>query len=340
MQKRVLVTGSAGFIGHGVVKKLLNRGDYVVGIDNINSYYEIDLKHGRLKDCGINIEDIEYLKRLRSSKYDNYSFIKLDLEDKTALDTLFKREKFTHICHLAAQAGVRYSLKNPHEYINSNIVGFMNILECCRYSDIESLSYASSSSVYGLNKKQPFSTDDRVDTPISLYAATKKSNELMAYTYSHLFNIPSTGVRFFTVYGPWGRPDMAPFLFTRAILESRAIDLFNGGELERDFTYIDDIVDGVLLIIDSPPSTKPPYKIYNIGNGSPVKLMDFISTLEDKLGEKAKLNLVGMQPGDVYSTYADISELYSDFGYKPKVNIKDGVSNFIDWYIEFYKLKK
>ncbi len=336
MSKKILLTGSAGFIGHNLAKKLLERGDEVIGLDNINSYYETSLKYGRLKDTGIIEEDIEYGKLIQSSNFANYKFIKLNLEDRQMMEKLFKEESFTDVCHLAAQAGVRYSLKNPHEYIQSNIVGFMNILECCRHNDIKALSYASSSSVYGLNKEQPFSTKHNVDHPISLYAATKKSNELMAHTYSHLYNIPTTGLRFFTVYGPWGRPDMAPFLFTRAILKNEPINVFNNGKMERDFTYIDDISEGVMRVIDNPPSYETPYKIYNIGNNAPVKLMDFIKILELKIGKKAQKNMMNMQAGDVYSTYADVSELINDLGYKPQTTLKEGISEFIDWYREFY----
>ncbi len=336
MSKKILITGTAGFIGHNLAKKLLERGDEVIGLDNINDYYDISLKYGRLKDTGIEQKEIEYAKLTQSSKYPNYRFIKLNLEDADEMEKLFKKEKFTDVCHLAAQAGVRYSLKNPHAYIQSNIVGFMNILECSRHNDIKALVYASSSSVYGLNKEQPFSTKHNVDHPISLYAATKKSNELMAHTYSHLYNLPTTGLRFFTVYGPWGRPDMAPFLFTKAILENKPINVFNNGKLERDFTYIDDITEGVIRVIDNPASNKPPYKIYNIGNNAPVKLMDFIQTIEQKIGKSAQKKMMDMQPGDVHSTYADTSELINDLGYKPKTPLKDGISEFIDWYKKFY----
>ncbi len=335
-QKKILLTGTAGFIGHNLAKKLLDRGDEVIGLDNINDYYDTSLKYGRLKDTGISKEDIKYGKLTQSSKYPNYKFIKLNLEDREQLEKLFKEEHFTDVCNLAAQAGVRYSLENPHEYIQSNIVGFMNILECCRNNDVKALSYASSSSVYGLNKEQPFSTEHNVDHPISIYAATKKSNELMAHTYSHLFNLPTTGLRFFTVYGPWGRPDMAPFLFTKAIMNDKPINVFNNGKMERDFTYIDDITEGVLRVIDNPQSTQTPYKIYNIGNNAPVKLMDFIEILEEKIGKTAEKNMMEMQPGDVYSTYADTSELIKDLGYKPKTPLKEGISEFIDWYKKFY----
>ena len=335
-KKKIFLTGTAGFIGHNLVKKLLERGDEVVGIDNINDYYDTALKYGRLKDTGISKEDIEYGKPTQSSIYPNYRFIKLNLEDRQEIEKLFKEEKFTDVCNLAAQAGVRYSLENPHEYVQSNIVGFMNLLECCRHNKVKSFTYASSSSVYGLNKEQPFSTKLQVDNPISIYAATKKSNELMAHTYSHLFNLPTTGIRFFTVYGPWGRPDMAPFLFTKAIIENKPIKVFNNGKMERDFTYIDDITEGIVRIIDNPQTSTPPYKIYNIGNNAPVKLMDFIETIEKKLGKVAQKNMMEMQPGDVYSTYADVSELINDLGYKPETPLDKGISEFIDWYKEFY----
>ena len=333
---KILITGTAGFIGHNLAKKLLERGDEVIGLDNINDYYDTSLKYGRLEDTGVSKEAIKYGTLTQSSIYPNYKFIKLNLEDRDGLEKLFKEENFTDVCNLAAQAGVRYSLENPHEYIQSNIVGFMNILECCRNNDVKALSYASSSSVYGLNKEQPFSTKHNVDHPISIYAATKKSNELMAHTYSHLFKLPTTGLRFFTVYGPWGRPDMAPFLFTKAILNDKPINVFNNGKMERDFTYIDDITEGIMRVIDNPQKTETPYKIYNIGNNAPVKLMDFIETLEKKIGKTAQKNMMEMQPGDVYSTYADTSELIKDLGYKPKTPLKEGISEFIDWYQKFY----
>ncbi len=347
---KILVTGTAGFIGFHLANLLAKRGDEVVGFDNINDYYDVNLKYARLYESGFEKEKIEYGKKIVSKKYPNYKFIKLNLEDREGLFKLFKEEKFDKVCNLAAQAGVRYSLTNPYAYVDSNIVGFVNLLECCRHNDIKHLAYASSSSVYGLNESQPFSTHDNVDHPISLYAASKKSNELMAHTYSHLFNIPTTGLRFFTVYGPWGRPDMALFLFTKAILEDRAIDVFNNGDMQRDFTYIDDIVEGVVRVIDNPPkgnpnwsgknpdpsSSKACYKIYNIGNNAPVGLMEFIEAIEEKLGKKAKKNFLPMQPGDVKSTYADVSDLIEDLGYKPSTPIKEGISKFIDWYIDYY----
>jgi len=348
---KILVTGTAGFIGHNLAKKLLERGDEVIGIDNINDYYDVNLKYGRLSDLGVKKEDISYGNSANSSKYEKHRFIKLDLSDREGMKKLFEDEKFDAVCNLAAQAGVRYSLENPNAYIDSNVVGFMNILEGCRHSGVKNLAFASSSSVYGLNKSQPFKTSDHTDHPVSLYAATKKSNEMMAHTYAHLYGINATGLRFFTVYGPWGRPDMAPILFTDAILNDRAIKVFNHGDMSRDFTYIDDITDGVIKVIDNqakpnknwdaknpdPSSSSAPYKIYNIGNNEPVRLMDFIKAIEDKLGIEAKKDFMEMQPGDVQSTYADVADLIEDMDYKPDTSIVNGVSNFIDWYKEFYK---
>lgn len=346
---KILVTGTAGFIGSHLVLPLLNRGDEVVGLDNINDYYDVTVKYGRLQRSGIDKGKIEYGKLVKSEKYPNYKFIKLNLEDKEALEKLFVDEKFDKVVNLAAQAGVRYSLTNPDAYIQSNIVGFLNLLECSRHNGIKHLAYASSSSVYGLNKDQPFSTSADVTHPMSLYAASKKSNELMAHTYSHLYDIPTTGLRFFTVYGPWGRPDMALFLFTKAILENRAIDVFNHGDMQRDFTYIDDITEGVIRVLDNPPSgvdevdinpsnSTAPYKIYNIGNNNPVQLMDFIEAIEKKLGKKAKKNMLPLQAGDVPSTYADVSDLIEDLNYKPATPIQEGIDKFIDWYLEFFKV--
>lgn len=330
---KILVTGSAGFIGYFTAKALLERGDEVVGLDNINNYYDVNLKYGRLNETGIKEFDIEYGKLVNSSKYPKYKFIKLNLEDREAIQKLFIEEKFDKVCHLAAQAGVRYSIENPYTYIDSNIVGFINILECCRHNNIQHLVYASSSSVYGMNKKVPFSEDDRVDNPISLYAATKKANELMAHTYSHLYNVPTTGLRFFTVYGPWGRPDMAPILFAKAIINGEPISVFNNGDLSRDFTYIDDIVNGVVKVIDKSPISEGqiPYKLYNIGCSNPVKLMDFINTLEEAIGKRANMIMKPMQKGDVYQTYADTSSLERDFGYKPTISLKYGINKFIKW---------
>jgi len=346
---KILITGTAGFIGYHLANRLIKRGDEVVGLDNINDYYDVNLKLARLKEAGI--EDVEYNKITKSKKYPNYKFIKLNLEDKDNLFELFKKEKFDKVCHLAAQAGVRYSLTNPYAYVDSNLVGHMNILEAVRHNDVKALSYASSSSVYGLNKKQPFSTDDNVDHPISLYAATKKANELMSHTYSYLYNIPTTGLRFFTVYGPWGRPDMALFKFVKNILEDKPIDVYNYGRMKRDFTYIDDIIEGVVRVIDNPPKPNPnwdgrpsesiaPYKVYNIGRGKPVELMEFIEAIEKILGKKAKKNLLPMQPGDVPATYADVTDLIEDLGYKPATSIEEGIGKFVEWYLDFFGCAK
>lgn len=349
---KILITGTAGFIGFHLAKRLLERGDEIIGLDSINDYYDIRVKYGRLAQTGIYEEDIRYNQPLQSKIHPNYRFIRLNLEDKENLEKLFAVEKFDKVINLAAQAGVRYSLTNPDAYIEANIVGFLNILECCRHHNIKHLTYASSSSVYGLNEKQPFSTKDNVDHPISLYAASKKANELMAHTYSHLYKLPTTGLRFFTVYGPWGRPDMALFLFTKAIFENRPIDVFNNGEMQRDFTYIDDIVEGVIRVNDNPPKENPdwnpdsddasvssaPYKVYNIGNNSPVKLMDFITALEEKIGKTAEKNMLPIQPGDVPSTYADVSDLISDMDYKPDTPIREGISDFVDWYKDFFNV--
>lgn len=338
---KILVTGTAGFIGSHLALRLLQRGDEVVGLDNINDYYDQNVKYGRLQRAGIidslkEGKDIPYGKLLSLKLYPNYNFIKLNLEDKEAMFELFKTQKFDAVCNLAAQAGVRYSLTNPDAYMYSNIIGFLNILEACRHHEVKNLSYASSSSVYGSNTKLPFSTSDSVDHPISLYAASKKSNELMAHTYSHLFGIKTTGLRFFTVYGPWGRPDMALFLFTKAALEGKAIDVFNNGEMLRDFTYIDDIVEGVVRVIDNPNDF---YKVYNIGNNNPVKLMDFIEAIENKLGIEIEKNFLPLQAGDVPATYADVSDLVEDLGYKPQTPIQEGIDKFVDWYLEFFKVK-
>ena len=329
---KILVTGTAGFIGYHLAKKLLERGDEVIGLDSINDYYDVNLKYARLNELGIDKDELEDNKLLQSSTYPKHKFIKANLEDSEIVNKLFEEEKFDAVCNLAAQAGVRYSIENPHAYIQSNIVGFMNILEACRNFDVKNLSYASSSSVYGLNKSQPFKTTDKTDTPISLYAATKKSNELMAHTYSHLYGVQTTGLRFFTVYGPWGRPDMAPMLFADAITNDRAIKVFNHGKMSRDFTYIDDIVDGIIKVIDNPSD----YNIYNIGNNAPLSLMEFIQTLEEALGKEAEKNFMDMQDGDVVSTYADVSGLMKDFDYKPDTKLADGISEFVKWYKEFY----
>jgi UDP-glucuronate 4-epimerase len=344
---KILVTGSAGFIGFHLVNKLLQDGNTVVGIDNINDYYNVELKYSRLKQCGISRNAEQWHSPEQSSTFPGYKFIRMNLEDREKLNKLFEIERFDAICNLAAQAGVRYSLENPHAYISSNVVGFMNILEACRYNKIQHLVYASSSSVYGNSDKMPLSVTDPVDNPISLYAATKKSNELMAHTYSHLFNIRTTGLRFFTVYGPWGRPDMAPILFANAISNNIAIKVFNNGNLERDFTYIDDIVEGIVRVIYStiPDNQQPatdnhqpiPYSIYNIGNGNPVKLLDFIETMETALGKKAIKDFLPMQPGDVYKTFADINALKNDFGYEPNTSVQKGIGEFVKWFKEYYQ---
>jgi len=334
---KILVTGSAGFIGFHLTNKLLNRGDEVIGLDSINDYYDVNLKYARLNDAGINKTDISYNSVVKSTKFENYSFIQLKLEDTDNIAAFFSNNKFDAVCNLAAQAGVRYSLINPQAYIKSNITGFVNILEGCRSQNIKHLAYASSSSVYGSNTNLPFSTSDNVDNPVSLYAATKKSNELMAHTYSHLFGFPTTGLRFFTVYGPWGRPDMALFLFAEAMMKGEAIKVFNHGKMMRDFTYVDDIVEGVIRVIDNPPlSKKPPYKIYNIGNSQPVQLMDFIDEIENNLGIEAKKDLMPIQPGDVPATWANVDDLVADLDYKPETSVKTGIKNFINWYKEYY----
>jgi len=349
---KVLITGTAGFIGFHLAGRLLEKGYEVIGIDNINDYYDVGLKYARLETTGIRKESIADGVPVKSDIYPGYQFIKTDLEDKESLTAIFQEHVPERVVHLAAQAGVRYSLTNPYAYIRSNISGTMNILEGCRHHSIEHLVYASSSSVYGLNEKMPFSVHDNVDHPISLYAASKKSNELMAHAYSHLYNVPATGLRFFTVYGPWGRPDMALFIFTRSILEGKPIDVYNHGNMERDFTYIDDIVNGVMKVLEKPPQSsagwsglKPdpsrsvaPYRLYNIGNNNPVKLMDFIYAIESATGKKAKVNLMPIQPGDVEKTWADTNDLVADFGYKPDTPIKEGVSSFVNWYRDFYRV--
>ncbi len=333
--KKILVTGAAGFIGYYLVKRLLERGDEVIGIDNINQYYDVKLKYSRLKQTGIDQEEFTDGKFVTSKIYPKYRFLKLDLTERDRISELFQEEKFDVVCNLAAQAGVRYSIDHPFAYIDSNIVGYANILEACRQNKVTHFVYASSSSIYGLNDKVPYSEDDKVDQPVSLYAATKKSNELMAHSYSNLYNLPTTGVRFFTVYGPWGRPDMAPYLFMKSIINGDPIKVFNQGNMERDFTYIDDIIDGVVKIIDTPSKEKIPYKIYNIGNSNPVKLMDFISGIEKVTGKEAVKEYMGMQPGDVYRTYADTTHLERDFGYKPTTSIEEGIDKFYKWYVEY-----
>jgi UDP-glucuronate 4-epimerase len=344
---KILITGTAGFIGFHLAEWLLKEGHSVVGVDQVNSYYDINLKKDRLAFSGINWNN-ELEDGVRSSKYENYIFYKASLEDKTKINSIFEEEQPDAVCNLAAQAGVRYSIENPDAYIQSNIIGFQNIIEACRTYKVDNLSYASSSSVYGGNEDLPFSTEDRVDFPISLYAATKKSNELVAHTYSHLFGIRTTGLRFFTVYGPWGRPDMALFLFAEAIRKGEPINVFNHGNMLRDFTYVDDIVTGVVNVILNPAQapeakskanpTKAPYKIYNIGNNNPVKLMDFIQAIEDAFGGKFKMNMMELQPGDVPSTFANVDDLVRDFNYKPNISIKTGIEKFISWYKEYYKV--
>lgn len=334
---KYLVTGAAGFIGSAVSQRLCLLGHTVIGIDNLNDYYEVSLKKARLA---------------RLADQVNFTFRQLDLTDRERVAKLFAEEQFDRVIHLAAQAGVRYSLENPHAYADSNLVGHLNILEGCRRTKVKHLVYASSSSVYGLNAKVPFSTSDSVDHPVSLYAATKKSNELMAHSYSHLYNIPTTGLRFFTVYGSWGRPDMAPFIFTKKILEGSTIDINNNGDMWRDFTHVDDIVEGVVRISDvipkcnedwtvetgTPASSSAPYAVYNIGHGSPINLMDFIKAIEDELSIEAKKNFREMQPGDVYQTYADTQDLFAATGYQPKIGIKEGVAEFVAWYRNYYQI--
>lgn len=334
---RILVTGVAGFIGFHVSQRLLARGDTVIGLDSVNNYYDVRIKENRLALL---------------SKQERFSFNRLDLADRPGMEAVFTREKPERVIHLAAQAGVRYSLTNPHAYIDSNLVGFLHVLEGCRHHNVQHLVYASSSSVYGANTKMPFSIHDNVDHPVSLYAASKKANELMAHTYSHLYNLPTTGLRFFTVYGPWGRPDMALFIFTKAILEGKPIDVYNYGKMRRDFTYIDDIVEGILRVSDhlpqpnpdwtgmnpDPGTSKAPYKVYNIGNNKPVELMYFIEVLENCLGKKAEKNLLPMQPGDVPETCADVEDLMKDVGFRPDTPVTTGIARFVEWYRSYYKV--
>lgn len=334
---KILVTGAAGFIGYHLCEKLLSLGHEVVGLDNINNYYDVNLKLDRLKQLGV--VQVEENKLVDSVLHnEKFQFIKLNLEDRENLPLLFENQSFEMVCNLAAQAGVRYSIENPFTYVESNIVGFLNLLEACRNYNVKKLVYASSSSVYGLNDKIPFSTIDKVETPISLYAATKKSNELMAHTYSHLFGIQTIGLRFFTVYGPWGRPDMAMFLFTDAILNDKPIKVFNNGELSRDFTYIVDIIEGVTatLLDTKQVEERPLYSLYNIGNSKPVKLLDFIEAIEICTDKKVQKEMLPMQPGDVKKTWADVSPLQEDYSYNPIVDIAEGVPHFINWYKNYY----
>ena len=333
---KILLTGAAGFIGMTTALRLLARGDELIGLDNLNDYYSVQLKHDRLA---------------RLTGLSGFRFVQMDVGDRAGMEQLFAAERFDRVIHLAAQAGVRYSLKNPHAYIDSNVVGFMNVLEGCRHSQVQHLVYASSSSVYGGNTKLPFSEHHSVDHPVSMYAATKKANELMAHTYSHLFGLPTTGLRFFTVYGPWGRPDMALFLFTKAILEGRAIDVYNHGRMQRDFTFVDDIVEGVIRVLDRPATADPayraelpdpgtsnaPYRVFNIGNHDPVPLLDFIACIEEALGRKAQMNLLPLQDGDVPATYADVSGLSDWTGFTPATDIRTGIGRFVEWYRGYYK---
>ena len=335
---KLLITGAAGFVGHALAQNLCQRGDEVVGIDNLNDYYSVELKQARLQQL---------------DAFDNFQFIQLDIADASGLDDLFKKHRFDRVLNMAAQAGVRYSLENPRAYIDSNLVGFANILECCRHHDIEHLVYASSSSVYGANEKMPFNTSDNVDHPVSLYAATKKSNELMAHSYSHLYDIPTTGLRFFTVYGPWGRPDMSPILFADAITQGKPVQIFNQGRHRRDFTFIDDIVDGVVRCLDripggnsqwsgmnpDPASSNAAWRVYNIGRGEPVELLQYIDLMEQALGKTTSKNMLPAQPGDVEATWADITSLTADTGYDPKISLQQGIKLFARWYMDYYAKK-
>lgn len=334
----ILVTGAAGFIGYHVTKRLLKNGHQVTGLDNLNDYYSVDLKIARLKDTGIDLESTEVGKGLPIT-YENYTFHPADLKDRSSIEAIFEGQTFDVMFHLAAQPGVRHSLKNPHTYIDSNINGFLHVLEGCRHSGINHLIYASSSSVYGNSKNTPFNTSQRVDQPVSLYAATKRANELMAYTYSHLYNIPSTGLRFFTVYGPWGRPDMAYFKFAELMSAGKSIDIYNNGEMYRDFTYIDDIVESIVRLIPKPPSNgdQPPRQLFNIGHGSPIKLMDFVHILEKKMGLTAKKNFKPMQPGDVPITWADTEDLFNYIDFRPEVSFEQGIAEFVDWFKNYWK---
>jgi UDP-glucuronate 4-epimerase len=349
---KILITGTAGFIGFHLAKQLLLEGHEIIGADNINDYYDVNLKYARLNETGISKDKIEYGKYAQSILYPAYRFIKMDMEDRAGIDRIFEETPFDYVCHLAAQAGVRYSLQNPYAYISSNITGFLNVIEASRRRQVKHFVYASSSSVYGLNEDMPFSVDHNVDHPMSLYAATKKSAELIAHTYSHVHQIPVTGLRFFTVYGPWGRPDMALFIFTKKIFENQPIELFNFGNMLRDFTYIDDIVKGIDLVIQKPAESDPlwsaknpnpgsssaPYKIYNIGNNHPVKLMDFVEAIEIAAGKKAEKRLLPMQKGDIIETFANIDSLMKDFNYKPDTLVTDGINQFVNWYKSYHNL--
>ena len=363
MKEKVLVTGAAGFIGSALVKQLAERGYEVVGVDNINSYYDPRLKISRLADFGVcpkndeieetvipetgpdvevSFENFTYGQLVKSSIYPDLSFIRMDITDRDLLPDLFASQQFDYVINLAAQAGVRYSIKNPWAYVESNINGFLNVLECCRYNPVKHLVYASSSSVYGMNEDAPFHESEKVDRPVSMYAATKKSNELMAFSYSRLYGIRTTGLRYFTVYGPWGRPDMAPVLFANAICSGKPINVFNNGDMIRDFTFIDDIVNGTVLVMESEIQTEAqevPAKIYNIGCSHPVKLMDFVSQMEQAIGKKAIINYLPMQPGDVYMTNSDTTLLENEVGYKPRIRLEEGIGLFVDWYKHYFNVK-
>ena len=348
--KKILVTGSAGFIGFHLVSRLINKNFEVYGLDSINDYYDINLKYSRLRQHGITKEKIRNNKLIHSDKFKNYFFVKADLCDSDFLSGFFKKNNFDYVINLAAQAGVRFSIENPNEYIKSNIIGFTNLIECCRYNEIKHLIYASTSSVYGLNSKMPLKEDMPTEHPMAFYAASKKSNEMIAHSYSHLFNLPTSGLRFFTVYGPWGRPDMALFLFTEAILKSKPLNIYNFGKMIRDFTYVDDIVESIVRLMVKPPSknknwnsnipridtSSAPYRIFNIGNGSPVKLMDYIEALEDSLNIKGEYNMMKIQPGDVPATHADTSSLDEYIGFRPNTSTKEGVKRFVKWYKSYY----
>ncbi|GAB2686164.1 NAD-dependent epimerase [Mucilaginibacter koreensis] len=348
---KILVTGTAGFIGFYVAQKLAELNYEVVGVDSINNYYDVNLKYARLTAAGFDTNNLVDHQPICSTIHTNHCFIRLDISDRQQMERLFSEHHFDMVCHLAAQAGVRYSITNPHDYALSNLSGFLNILEGCRSVQIKHLVYASSSSVYGLNGNAPFSVHHGADHPVSLYAASKKSNEMMAHSYSHLYNIPTTGLRFFTVYGPWGRPDMAYFKFAEAIINNRPIDVYNNGDMQRDFTYVDDIVEGIIRVLAEPAQPNPqwdsqhpdpatssaPYRLYNIGNSSPVKLMNFIEALENAIRKKAIKNMLPMQAGDVLSTDADMSDLEQNFGYQPQTDIQSGINKFIDWYKNYYK---
>ncbi len=335
---KILVTGAAGFIGFHLCSRLVESGHRVVGLDNINNYYDVDLKYARLSELGIAKAEISKDTCITSRRFDTFSFIKADIENQVVINSLFKEEQFDVVCHLAAQAGVRYSIENPHAYVSSNVVGFMNILDAVQRYGIKHLVYASSSSIYGNNTKIPFSEGDNVDRPISIYAATKKVNELMAHTYSHLYGIKTTGLRFFTVYGPWGRPDMAYYKFAQAISQGQAIDVYNHGQLRRDFTFIDDIIEGLVAVICQNGAQRQNYEVFNIGNNTPVALMDFIQCLETSLGLKAQCNYLPMQAGDVFETFADIDKLNQVYNYQPKTSIKQGLKAFAAWYKNYYKI--